>query len=174
MRGKPGENCALIAGTGADFQHAVVRLNIEQSGHMGDNERLRDRLSLTDGTGMTELYDFSEKRLLRFLEDHGSGSDLAFSPTSDQLVYTSDRSGRPRVYLCEGVDDVGRPLEGCGGQDLQGTWSSDGSALAIVGLVGLRLDLWVQPAELGAPARRLTNDDAVEAMPLWAPIPPRR
>jgi hypothetical protein len=41
----------LVAQPGTDFQHAVARTDVEQVGHDGDDERLRDRLAESDGQG---------------------------------------------------------------------------------------------------------------------------
>jgi hypothetical protein len=38
----------LIAKTGADFENAVVGLDVEQIGHQGDDKWLRDRLFEAD------------------------------------------------------------------------------------------------------------------------------
>ncbi len=46
---KGGENRALITGTCADFEDAMVRLEGKPLGHVGDNERLADGLSGGDG-----------------------------------------------------------------------------------------------------------------------------
>jgi hypothetical protein len=43
-----GQDRRLIARPGADFQHAVPGLGIEEIGHQCDQEGLRDRLAFTD------------------------------------------------------------------------------------------------------------------------------
>ena len=45
-----GENRRLVADPGADFEHRVPGLRLEQNGHERDDERLRDRLA-TDRQG---------------------------------------------------------------------------------------------------------------------------
>ena len=41
----------LITQPGADFEHVVGRLQLEQIGHQGNDERLRDRLAAAAGQG---------------------------------------------------------------------------------------------------------------------------
>lgn len=48
MIGKTGEHRRLVTGPGADFEHAVGRLNIQQVRHQRDNVRLGYGLPVTD------------------------------------------------------------------------------------------------------------------------------
>src|SRR5262249_39429488 len=46
--GQLREDSGLIAKTGADFENAVVGLDVEQIGHQGDDKWLRDRFFEAD------------------------------------------------------------------------------------------------------------------------------
>ncbi len=48
---QPGEDGGLVAGAGADFQHAVLRLQLKLLRHGGDDVGLRDGLAAGDGQG---------------------------------------------------------------------------------------------------------------------------
>src|SRR6267142_1858813 len=48
LAGQLREDSGLIAKTGADFENAVVGLDVEQIGHQCDDKGLRDRLFETD------------------------------------------------------------------------------------------------------------------------------
>ena len=49
------EHGRLVAAAGADLQHAVGRLRVELLGHVGDDERRRDRLLVADRQGHVEV-----------------------------------------------------------------------------------------------------------------------
>ena len=48
VRDEASQHRRLIAGAGADLEHAIVRLGIEQFGHGGHDVGLRDRLAVAD------------------------------------------------------------------------------------------------------------------------------
>ena len=52
-----GEHRGLITGAGADLEHMVVGSDLEELGHAGHDEGLRDRLALRDAEGVVTVRD---------------------------------------------------------------------------------------------------------------------
>ena len=76
-----GKHRGLITGSGADLEHMVVGSDLEELGHAGHDEGLRDRLALRDAEGVVTVRDvlilFAHESLAR---DSGHRRDDALVP----------------------------------------------------------------------------------------------
>jgi Tol biopolymer transport system component/predicted Ser/Thr protein kinase len=91
-----------------------------------------------------------------------------FSPDGKRIVFASNRSGSPEIWVCdsEGLNPV--QLTSFGGP-WAGTprWSPDGQWIAFDSRPGGNPDIYVISAQGGSP-RRLTTDPAEDVVPSWS------
>lgn len=92
-----------------------------------------------------------------------------YSPDGKRIVFGSDRSGTPELWICgaDGADCM--KTTSIGGDMVGGPhWSPDGKQIAFDRQEQGRYDIFVMGDD-GRSARRLTNDDAEDANPTWSP-----
>src|SRR3569623_1478260 len=85
LSNQPRQHRSLIAATGTDLQYDIARLGLQQIGHEGDNEGLRNRLTMADRhrrvvISISALIS-GEKFVTRHLGQrcHHPGSELIFA-----------------------------------------------------------------------------------------------
>ncbi|MEM6647038.1 MAG: right-handed parallel beta-helix repeat-containing protein, partial [Bacteroidota bacterium] len=93
------------------------------------------------------------------------------APNGTHVVFVSDQSGTPQLWLTDGSSSTALPLEGVAVADP--AWSPDGRQLVFVGERDGQRDLYtvaidLEARTLGEPVQ-LTNDAAIEADPHWSP-----
>ena len=92
-----------------------------------------------------------------------------FSPTGNQVLYTSYESGSPSIYLLD-LATVQRRQIGAGGgaMSFSPRFSPDGSRVVYSMSEGGNTDLWLLDLRGGAPVR-LTNAPSIETAPSFSP-----
>src|SRR6202158_6157554 len=84
---KPRQDCGLVAGAGADLQHAVMLLQLQLFGHVGHHERLADGLTAGDAERAVAISVGAVGRLHETLARnlfHGAQYRLIADPTPPQ------------------------------------------------------------------------------------------
>ena len=82
--------------------------------------------------GNTDVYvmDLCSRQLSRLTTDPGIDTSPSFSPDARQIVFNSDRSGTPRLYVMN-ADGSGQRADRRGGGMLHGAvWSPRGDLIA--------------------------------------------
>lgn len=99
----------------------------------------------------------------------------AWSPDSTQIAFTSNRDGNDEIYVIAVSDgpeaDGNAPrllTDNRGGQDVDPTWSPDGSRIAFVSDRDGNDEIYVMNAD-GTDQQRLTNNDVDDWWPAWSP-----
>src|ERR1051325_2701522 len=88
------QHCGLVSGAGTDLQHTAVLVELEQLGHLRDDERLRDGLVGTDWKRViaigTTLQSFGNKEVPRPSSHRGGHSWIVnavmFAETRDHAL----------------------------------------------------------------------------------------
>jgi TolB protein len=144
-----------ITGEGAYFDSRVAF--VSESGPK--NQRLK-RLAIMDYDGANVQYMTDSAAIV-----------LAprFSPTGEQLLYTSYESGSPRIYIL----DVGRVQRRelrtqDGTMSFSPRFSPDGRSIVYSLIQGGNTDLWRMDLASGQ-STRLTNTPAIETAPSYSP-----
>jgi Tol biopolymer transport system component len=91
-----------------------------------------------------------------------------YSPDGKRIAFSSDRSGKPEVWVCD--SDGSNPVQLTSfreGEAHGPKWSPDGTSIVFAGFVGQNRDLYVIGTNGGA-ARRLTTDPADDTWPCWS------
>lgn len=92
-----------------------------------------------------------------------------YSPDGKRIVFGSDRSGTPELWICGAEGDRCIKTTSVGGDMVGGAhWSPDGKQIAFDRQQHGRYDIFVMD-DNGSAARRLTDDDAEDANPTWSP-----
>ena len=91
----------------------------------------------------------------------------SWSPDGNQIVYVSDQSGTPQLYIVS--RDGGRParLTSRGSENVAPDWGANGW-IAYTTRVGGRYQVCVVDPHSGV-AKQITSDDANYEDPCWAP-----
>lgn len=99
----------------------------------------------------------------------GTADWSADAGPAGELAFVSDRSdGSEQLWVAE-KGRAPRQLTDISGWTLsEPRWSPDGKTIAFIAAKGEQADLFVVPANGGAPVK-LTNDPAEDASPSWAP-----
>lgn len=94
--------------------------------------------------------------------------DAQYSPDGKKIVFASDRSGSPEIWMCDGdglnpvqLTDFNGPLTGAP------QWSPDGRNIAFDSRPRGNPDVYVIGAEGGSP-RRLTTELSIDILPTWS------
>jgi Tol biopolymer transport system component len=91
----------------------------------------------------------------------------ALSPDGQQVVFTSNRSGRPEIWIASARGASARQLTSHGPVVMSPQWSPDGRRIAFVRQVGGDRDVYVIDAD-GARSTRLTWEPTQEENPTWS------
>ena len=91
----------------------------------------------------------------------------AYSPDGKRIAFSSNRSGRLEIWVCN--SDVSNVLQltSMGADAYAPKWSPDSRDIAFVALVGGNEDIYVVSANRGSP-RRMTADPATDTWPSWS------
>ncbi|MCX7644170.1 MAG: Tol-Pal system beta propeller repeat protein TolB [Rhodobacteraceae bacterium] len=92
-----------------------------------------------------------------------------FSPTGNQILYTSYETGRPSIYLLDIASGQRRQIAAdAESMTFSPRFSPDGSRVVYSMSQGGNTDLWMQDLSGGAPVR-LTNAPSIETAPSFSP-----
>lgn len=105
---------------------------------------------------------------LETMTDNVSISTPLFSSDSRELAFTSDRSGRTRLWLMHPDGSNARQLLRDDGNERGPAWSPDGSRLAFIRTGPDGSDIWVVGRD-GSGLTRVTRDAESERALAWAP-----
>ena len=112
----------------------------------------------------------------RFIASNREDSEPEYSPTGDQIVFRSDRSGYQQLYVCDKDGGHLRPVTKLRAQDLgSARWSPDGKWIAFDGTFEDggpqrypgNTNVYIVNAAGGKP-RRLTDDAVDSIVPGWS------
>jgi Tol biopolymer transport system component len=106
--------------------------------------------------------------LTRLIFSTQSESSPQYSPDGKRIVFTSDRSGSPEIWVCDSNGDQPLQLTNFVGPDT-GTprWSPDGSRIAFGSTAAGQTDIYMISAE-GGSVRRLTMEPSDDVRPSWS------
>ncbi len=110
--------------------------------------------------------DGSELR--RLTEQPGSDRYPAWDPGGRKLVFQSDRSGTPDLYILEVAIGAISQLMQLEGEEILPAWSPDGKQIAFSLLVEDQIDLFVVEAN-GTGVEQLTQNEFRDVWPRWSP-----
>jgi len=94
--------------------------------------------------------------------------DAAFSPDGRWILFTSHRSGSPRIYRVHPDGSALEPLTDGSAFADQGALSPDGRSLAFVSTRTGQADIWIEDLATRA-LRNVTSDPAGDFRPAWSP-----
>jgi TolB protein len=121
-----------------------------------------------DGNSDIFLYH-TRRRLQRLTTYWGIDVSPSFAPDSRRLVFTSDRSGTPQLYVTDLRGDASARLTYSGSYNTSPVWSPKGDVIAFVGRSeNNALDIFTIGAD-GQNLRRLTDSDGSYEDPAWSP-----
>jgi Tol biopolymer transport system component len=152
-----GDAKRLTVGVG---EYAEPRISSDGRTIIATLYDLRQSLNRIDGAGHT-----------RGLTDgYGGDLDPAISPVSDQLVFTSSRSGNRNLWTANSDGSSARPLTTGTALDEQPSFSPDGRQIAFISDRGGRRAIWTMNADGGTPRKIVDTpasvDDVVGGRPL--------
>jgi Tol biopolymer transport system component len=94
--------------------------------------------------------------------------DPSYSPDGRVLLFTSNKSGRQKIWVMRADERDPRQLIGDEGGEAAPVWSPDGRLIAFTRTTGGQPDIWVVNAD-GSGLRQITNDKEDERAPAWSP-----
>jgi dipeptidyl aminopeptidase/acylaminoacyl peptidase len=94
--------------------------------------------------------------------------DPSYSPDGRVLLFTSNKSGRQKIWVMRADERAPRQLIGDEGGEAAPVWSPDGRLIAFTRTTGGQPDIWVVNAD-GSGLRQITNDKEDERAPAWSP-----
>src|SRR5687768_10024527 len=98
-----------------------------------------------------------------------AASSLAASAADEEIAFYSDRDGDREIYIMKGDGTGLRQLTFNEGEDLDPTWSPDGSKIAFMSdRDGGAWEIYVMNAD-GSGQTRLTNNLFMDTRPSWSP-----
>lgn len=104
----------------------------------------------------------------RLIASTRSDEDPQYSPDGSKIVFSSDRSGNPEIWISEADGSSPRQLTFLrSGSVGAPRWSPDGSLIAFDALVGGNRDIYTMDARNGV-LSRLTYGSSNEARPSWS------
>ncbi len=102
------------------------------------------------------------------MNDGVSVGDPEFSPDGKSILFTSNKSGRGKMWIMGADGSNPRLLVADEESESSPSWSPDGKRIAFLRTSGGQPDIWVAAAD-GSGAKRVTNDKEDERAPVWAP-----
>jgi TolB protein len=131
------------------------------------------RIALTLGRdGNSEIYTMersgSERTLVRLTRTPAIDSSPSWSPDGAQIVFQSDRTGGPQIWMMNADGSNPRRLTSRGTYNDAPMWSPKGDRIAWVARDQGRLDIYTMDLN-GGSIMQLTNGPGKNEDPCWAP-----
>jgi dipeptidyl aminopeptidase/acylaminoacyl peptidase len=102
------------------------------------------------------------------MNDGVSIGDPSYSPDGRVILFTSDKSGRQKIWTMSAEGGDHRLLIGDEGGEAAPVWSPDGRRIAFTRTTAGQSDIWVVSAD-GSGLKRVTSDREDERAPGWSP-----
>ena len=127
-------------------------------------------LSLSE-EGLQHLYSFDSKtlELQRITNTEASDEAPALHPSGLAIAYASNSNGQWDLFALDLVDGSRDQLTGGSSYEGQPSWSGDGGWLVYERYQGENLDIFMLPADESLEPVQLTQDQAADHSPSWAP-----
>jgi TolB protein len=125
--------------------------------------RRDERLGAIEEIG---VFDFAQKAFKLITHDRADSFKGVWSPTGDEIAYTSNKSGNYDVWVISLKDGRQRQLTRDPVYDGEPTWSPDGREIAFVSTRSGSKELWVMSATGDLP-RQLTKTGKACKEPFW-------
>jgi uncharacterized protein YgiM (DUF1202 family) len=106
--------------------------------------------------------------LIAFAGLHGAGVEAQTPATTNQVVFTSNRSGNYEIFLLDPATGLTTQITNLPANDIEPTWSPDGTLIAFASDRDGDYELYVMRAD-GTDVRQLTNNTAQDRQPRWQP-----
>jgi TolB protein len=134
----------------------------------------RQRIALTlgkDGNSEVYLMDRDGKNLKRLTFSRAIDSSPQWSPSGDDIAFTSDElgTGSPQIYIMDAEGGNRRRISNVGSSYCDGAaWSPKGDKIAFTARVNGQFEIYVCEVD-GSNAKRLTSGQGNNEDPSWAP-----
>ena len=145
----------------------------------GVGEYAEPRVSADGRTLVATLYDFRQSlvsvattssqsgRMTAVTDGFGGDLDPSLSPTSDQLVFSSSRTGNRHLWIARADGSAPRPLTSGAAHDDRPAFSPDGRQVAFVSDRDGKRSIWLINADGGTP-RKLADVSPTGSLS-WSP-----
>lgn len=112
------------------------------------------------------ILDLSEKTFRKITDDRVDAFKPVWSPTGEEIAYTSNKSGNYDIWVISLKDGKQRQLTRDPAYDGEPTWSPDGQEIAFISTRSGKKEIWVMSA-MGDHPRQLTRTERGCKDPFW-------
>jgi TolB protein len=112
------------------------------------------------------IFDLSQKTFKNMTNDRVDNFKPAWSPTGEEIAYTSNRSGNYDIWVISLKDGKQRQLTREPAYDAEPAWSPEGREIAFISTRSGKREIWVMSA-LGDHPRQLTQTGKDCKDPFW-------
>ena len=78
------------------------------------------------------VLDINTRSLMKVTKSYGIDTEPNWSPDGNKIIYTSDRGGKPQLYIVPSTGGASERLTFDGDYNARGSFSADGKSLAMV------------------------------------------
>jgi TolB protein len=125
----------------------------------------------TEPAGVSDLYAMNlDGSDLGQIIDSDSTNDYQgeVSPDGTKLLFHSDRTGNPEIFVANMDGSEETQLTDTPGGENSATWSPDGTLILYAAVLSGNTDLWVMNAD-GSNPEQLTHEPGVDGQGSWSP-----
>ena len=115
------------------------------------------------------VVDFDGHRPYSLIRNRSINILPAWSPSSNQIAFTSYARGNPDLYVLGRGGGRSKRISRVEGMNIGASWSPDGSKIALTLSRDGNPEIYIIRASDGAMLRRLTNNRAIDTSPAWSP-----
>jgi TolB protein len=113
--------------------------------------------------------DFDGANAYRVSNNSSTNILPAWSPSGDQIAYTSFMRSNPDLYIAPAGGGRPKKLSSQRGMNTGAAWSPDGSKIAVTLSKDGNPEIYIINASDGSIVSRLTKDKAIDTSPAWSP-----